>query len=52
MKKIIKTTVILLTCILYLWIALSYVEVVAKNVNPYPHYSEYNAIELFTEYAE
>ena len=49
MKKIIKTTVILITSITILWIGLSYAEVVAKNTHPDPTYSEYNALEFFLE---
>ena len=51
MKKTLKTTVVLLTCIVYLWIGLSYAEVVAKNAYPNPNYSDYNAIGVFLEYA-
>lgn len=52
MKKILKSTAVLLCCIFYLWVGLSYAEVVAKNARPNPEYSECNAIGMFLQLAE
>lgn len=51
MKNIITRTIATLSCLLYLWVGISFVEVSVKNVQPDPQYWQYNAIGLFLEYA-
>lgn len=46
MKKIISDVMVIISIVTLIWIGLSYIEVCAKNLNPNPQYSKYNAIGM------
>jgi len=49
MKKLLKSVAILMLCSVYLWVGLSYAEVLVKNHRPNPEYSESNILYVFAQ---
>jgi len=51
MRKIIERGLYIISCLFWLWLFVSWAEVVSKNLTPYPTYSSWNAWVLITEVA-
>lgn len=49
MCKTIKTLIITAYCIFFLWMFISWAEIVSKNLKPNPTYHRWNALELLKE---
>lgn len=49
-KKLLKNISWLIVTICLMWIITSYGEIIVKNVNPNPQYSDWNIITNFIEY--
>ena len=49
-KKLLKNISWLIVTICLMWIIMSYGEIIVKNVNPNPQYSDWNIITNFIEY--
>lgn len=49
MRKIIERGLCIISCLLLLWLFVSWAEVVSKNLKPNPTYSSWNAWVLITE---
>ena len=50
MRKIIERGLYIISCLFWLWLFVSWAEVVSKNLTPYPTYNEWNAFVLMAEY--
>ena len=48
--KVIKNTYLLLSCVFLVWLALSYFEIISKNILGGATYSDYNIIVNFINY--
>ena len=48
--KTIKTTYLLLTCIFFAWLLLSWLEIISKNILDGATYNDYNIIVNFINY--
>ena len=48
--KAIKTTYLLLTCVFLAWLALSWLEIISKNIYGGATYNDYNIIVNFINY--
>ena len=52
MKKVVSNLTNVICVVFLLWLALSYVEIVCKNVRPNPQYSNYNFLIRVTGYQD
>ena len=50
MIKALKQLPFILCCLLMLWLSLSYIEIVCKNVSPGAAYNDYNIIVKLVDY--
>jgi len=49
--KTLKDILIILNVIFLIWLGLSYIEIISKNLSPNPTYSEYNIIVNIVDWA-
>lgn len=52
MKKMIERVVIIMMVLVLMWLALSYAEVLCKNLTPNPNYCEWNFFEILIDKAK
>ena len=52
MKKLFTNALCVLSALFLLWIAVSFIEVNAKNTKPNPDYWDYNFFIVMTEWSE
>lgn len=50
MKKILMKVPYALICAAWLWIGLSFIEIISQNSHPNPQYSPFNIFELGLKY--
>lgn len=49
-KKLLRNIFWLIVAIWWIWMTISYGEIIMKNLNPNPQYSDWNIIVNFIEY--
>jgi hypothetical protein len=52
MKKMIERVLVVIMLVVFIWVALSYAEVLCKNLTPNPTYCEWNLFEILIDKAE
>jgi hypothetical protein len=52
MKKMIERVLVVIMLVVFIWVALSYAEVLCKNLTPNPNYCEWNLFEILIDKAE
>ena len=52
MKKMVERVLVVMMLVLLGWFALSYAEVLCKNLTPNPSYCEWNLFEILIDKAE